>query len=364
MQSQPYRGPNPGYPQQRPQQQQQFAVELPAQWHGGNNPNGPANTGLYVSNHQISISQANTTSSRHELPEQYQNLQQAPSYIAPAFRQFSIPTDNDSLSSGFPYNPRLSSLRITPDQWQQFSTEVVNAAKLTFSEDVKAWGAGVGTGVGSSAFLLVFGPVVGYYTGKSVHKKTVIKKVKEKLSQPGELRNVFRQWNDGVFKERGLQAWLEPPTENMAEILVEVPPGASQKDVEQIAKRQARRFRVVIMPYDPGNPALGSHQSPNSPASSSQGGWTTNQSPTSPANGQVLYSQASWDARWDAQKNQQKPIQQNQTFQPMVPPKVPLEGAHEMPAGDARPMMSELDGSAPEPQVELYAAETPVRITQ
>lgn len=161
-----------------------------------------------------------------------------------------------------------------------------------------------------------------------------------------------------MFKERGLQAWLEPPTENMAEILVEVPPGASQKDVEQIAKRQARRFRVVIMPYDPANQALGSHQSPISPASSPQGGWTANQSPTSPANGQVLYSQASWDA----QKNQQRPIQQNQAFQPMVPPKVPLEGAYEMPVGDARPVVSELDGSAPLPP-ELYAAETPVRTT-
>jgi hypothetical protein len=234
---------------------------------------------------------------------------------------------------------------------------VVSAAKLTFSEDVKAWTAGVGTGAASSAFLLVLGPVVGYYTGKSVHKKTVVKKVKEKLSQPGELRNVLQQWNDGIFKERGLQAWLEPPTENTTEILVDVPPGTSQRDLEMIAKRQARRFRLIIMPYHPINPAIGAHQSPISLASSSQGGWPANQSPTSPENAQVLYSQASWEA----QRNQQKPVQQSQALQPMVPPKVPLEGAYEMPGGDSRPVVSELDGSAP---VELYAAETPVRSTQ
>ncbi len=55
--------------------------------------------------------------------------------------------------------------------------------------------------------------MVGCYTGKSVHKQTVLKKVKEKLAPDGELRNVFRRWNEGAFWERCVQVWLEAPTE-------------------------------------------------------------------------------------------------------------------------------------------------------
>ena len=96
----------------------------------------------------------------------------------PNWSQFSIATNNDSLSSGFPYSERLLGLGIPPPQWHDFTVEVANAAKLTKTEDMKAWITGVGTGAASSAFLLVFGPPIGYYIGKSIHKKTVVKKVR------------------------------------------------------------------------------------------------------------------------------------------------------------------------------------------
>ncbi len=96
-----------------------------------------------------------------------------------------------------------------------------------------------------SPFLLVFAPVVRYYAGKSVHKKTVIKKVKEKLAQNTELRLVLLRWNEGVFRERGMQAWLEPPSET-GEVLIDVQPGVKQKDIEKMAKKQARGLQLSL----------------------------------------------------------------------------------------------------------------------
>jgi hypothetical protein len=233
-------------------------------------------------------------------------LQQISHYTPLSFSPFSIPTDSDSLSSGFPYGPRLAQLRITREQWQQLSLEVVNTAKLSFSEDAAAWATGVGTGAASSAFLLVFGPAVGYYTGKAVHKRTVVKKVKEKLAQDGDLRNVLRRWNEGSFREKGTQVWMEAPSEQVA---VDVQPGVSSRDVEREAKKLARRFRIVVQPFDPRNAPLGqtgweSGQSPVSPAISlpgqnpeqiSQGqGWNQSQAPTKPYMALVQQSQLGW----------------------------------------------------------------------
>ncbi|KAH8759683.1 hypothetical protein F5882DRAFT_384469 [Hyaloscypha sp. PMI_1271] len=198
---------------------------------------------------------------------------------------------------GFPNTPRLSQLRITRDQWHQFSLEAVNAATLTFREDAAAWATGVGTGAASSAFLLVFGPAVGYYTGKAVHKRTVIQKVKEKLAQDGELRNALRSWNEGSFLERGIQVWLEAPSEEAA---VDVQLGMSRKDVEKEAKRLARRFRIVVQPCDPRSAPLGQGsweigQSPVSLGSGHQGeGWGAEQMPVKPYPAPVQHTQAGW----------------------------------------------------------------------
>jgi len=143
---------------------------------------------------------------------------------------------------------------------------------------------------------LVFAPVVGYYAGKSVHKKTVIKKVKEKLAQDTELRLVLLRWNEGVFRERGMQAWLEPPSKT-GEVLIDVHPGMKQKDIEKMAKKQGKRFTIVIMPYDPRNPPMGQifdPTSPVSPQSDGQGQWSTQQTPVTPRGGQPLYLNGSW----------------------------------------------------------------------
>jgi len=183
--------------------------------------------------------------------------------------------------------------------------------------------------------------VVGYYTGKSIHKKTVVKKVKEKLAQDGELRNVIRRWNEGSFRERGVQVWMEAPSE---EVAVDVQAGMSHGE----AKKLARRFRIVVLPWDPRSAPLGGQEvqmSPVSPLSESQVQW--GQSP-------VQYTQGQG---WGGNQMPMKPPGQqvqggwgNQ--QPIGNDGKPMMMVQELPVPVAAPFIAELDGgnaqSAPE----------------
>lgn len=141
-------------------------------------------------------------------------------------------------------------MKVTHDEWSLFSGEVVNAAKLTPSEDALAWATGITTGTVTTSVLLVLGPVVGYYTGRLVHRKAVVKSVKNKLGEEGDLRYVLRKWNDGVFERKGFQAWLELPLdpgqlhkEYLIDETIESP-----KAQKKAAKKAARRFRIIIVP--------------------------------------------------------------------------------------------------------------------
>lgn len=166
------------------------------------------------------------------------------------WNRFEIPTKNDSLSSGFPFHPRLYDLKVTHDQWSLFSSDLVNAAKLTLSEDFLSWASGITAGTITSPFLFVLGPVAGYYTGRLVHRKTVVKTVKERLGQEGDIRSVLRRWNKDTFEEKGFQAWLELPLDpkqlNKDEVMVDAPGDAKAK--KKAAKKAARRFRIIIVP--------------------------------------------------------------------------------------------------------------------
>ena len=97
--------------------------------------------------------------------------------------------------------------------------------------------------------LAVLWPGRGILRGEINTKKTVVKKVKEKLAEGGgDLRSVLRQWNEGMFAERGVQASLEPPTESGG-VVVDQWPGASRKDMERAKERMKKRFRIVQVPF-------------------------------------------------------------------------------------------------------------------
>jgi len=186
------------------------------------------------------------------------------------FDRFAIPTKNATLSSGFPYDPRVYDL-ITHDEWHLLSSDIVNAAKLSFTEDFAAWTMGVTTGTLTSAFLVIGGPVVGYYAGRAVHRKTVVKTVKERLDRDGDIRSVLRRWNDQKFTGRGFQVWLELPVDG-GEIVV--PQEKKPKSVRKAEKKTAKRFRIVIIPNNETvdqTPTYAGPWSPVSPYSSTGG---------------------------------------------------------------------------------------------
>lgn len=88
-----------------------------------------------------------------------------------------------------------------------------------------------------------------------MHKKAVVKKVKERLLQGGEIKGVLQRWNEGMFGERGFHAWLEVPSEE--------------------GGRDEKRFRIVIIQNTMVPPPH--QQSPTSPPLPGQN-WTLQQS--------------------------------------------------------------------------------------
>ncbi len=99
---------------------------------------------------------------------------------------------------------------------------------------------------------------------------------------------------------------MEAPSEQVA---VDVQPGMSSCDVEREAKKLAKRFRIVVQPFDPRNAPLGqtrweSEQNPMSPVISHSGqspeqisqgqGWNQSQVPTKPYTASVQQIQLDW----------------------------------------------------------------------
>ena len=164
---------------------------------------------------------------------------------------FRIPTKTDSLSSGFPFDNRLFEKRVTPDEWFLFSSEIVKAATLTLPEDLAAWAAGITTGTLSTGIAVFGGPFIGYYTGRAIHRKTVVKKVKEGLFHEGDLRLILKRWNEEVFKAKGFQAWLElPMVKGEHRVKVGDEQNAEKKSFHEKRKayKESRRFRILVIP--------------------------------------------------------------------------------------------------------------------
>ncbi|KAG9241757.1 hypothetical protein BJ878DRAFT_427417 [Calycina marina] len=168
-----------------------------------------------------------------------------------------VPTKNEALSSGFPYDPRLYGL-MSHDEWHDLSSDIVNAAKLTVAEDWGAWTTGLTTGTISSAFILFGGPVAGYYAGRAVHRKTQVKVVKERLERNGDIRSVLRRHNEQLAQSRGFQAWLELPIDGGEamnpqdkEQQKEGKTAKTIKSEKKVQQKIARRFKIVIVPVPP-----------------------------------------------------------------------------------------------------------------
>ncbi|RDW82296.1 hypothetical protein BP6252_03408 [Coleophoma cylindrospora] len=164
--------------------------------------------------------------------------------------QHVILTKTDSISSGFPFLSALYDYGVTHEQWFQFTSEIVDVAKLTFRSDLLAWTTGVV--VGTISTLVIVGPVAGYYAARPVHRKSVIKRVTSELRLGGRLRAILMHWNETVFQEKGFRAWLELPRlsgEDQPE--TDFDPDLSEsalKKAKSDREKESRRFKILILP--------------------------------------------------------------------------------------------------------------------
>ena len=203
--------------------------------------------------------------------------------------------------------------------------------------------------------LAVLWPGRGILRGEINTKKTVVKKVKEKLAEGGgDLRSVLRQWNEGMFAERGVQASLEPPTESGG-VVVDQWPGASRKDMERAKERMKKRFRIVQVPFDPRIHELGPSRvqlSPVLPLSQSQSSVRRSPSESHPTESS------------EGRRSQYLDEQEDAEEAPQLPPRKPGLGMNELAsdqgvfelASERTPVvLYELDGHSSEIQGNNYA---------
>ncbi|KAH8601926.1 hypothetical protein B0O99DRAFT_486886, partial [Bisporella sp. PMI_857] len=162
------------------------------------------------------------------------------------FDRITIATKNESLYSGFHYDERIWDY-ISHDEWHLLTSDITNAAKLTGIENWAAWTTGITTGALSSGFILVFGPVAGYYAGRAVHRKTVVKAVTKRLERDGDIRSVLRRWNEQNFAGRGFQVWLELPVDGGEVEIKEKKETKTHPSQKRAERKIKRRFKIVIM---------------------------------------------------------------------------------------------------------------------
>jgi hypothetical protein len=120
--------------------------------------------------------------------------------------------------------------------------------------------------------------------------------------------------------------WMEAPSE---QVIVDVLPGMSSRDAEKEAKKLARRFRIVVQPFD-------SRSVP-----SREGSWGNKESPVSP--GSLHHGQGRAPNQTPV-KPYMAPLQQAWGYQQTAQ----LDGKHtemvqELPGPLAAPFIAELD---------------------
>ena len=67
-----------------------------------------------------------------------------------------IKTRGPDLRSGFAYHPALYDLRVHPEQWEDFTSQITNATKLSTGDYAKVWGAATGVAFTGAIVTSVF----------------------------------------------------------------------------------------------------------------------------------------------------------------------------------------------------------------
>ena len=130
-----------------------------------------------------------------------------------AARRVRIVTRNNSLASGFPFDPKLTKYNVTKEEWEDFSTAVLDAADLPKGANW-AW---------------------------SYHRKDIARRLKKDLQYEGDTQRAINAWNRH-FRKKGFQASLELPGPPRHDVQPE-----NDEEVKQL-KLESKRFKMVITP--------------------------------------------------------------------------------------------------------------------
>lgn len=161
-----------------------------------------------------------------------------------------VKTRGSQLSSGFDYHPALFDLKVHPDKWTNFTDEVVNATKVSASDNRKAWAAATATAMSGAIITSVV-------LKKSMDRWYQEKRIKEGISDmsASSLGSVLQEWNDTYFTKQGLFVHLELSESAMKHQdqkskALRKPLFLYTKGQEREQKEDERKFVIVVTKLD------------------------------------------------------------------------------------------------------------------
>ncbi len=128
-------------------------------------------------------------------------------------RGLQVPTSSRIVSSGFPYPEILSSYRVTPADWAEFTSEITRAASMTAEDWALAVGGAAGTFAASGLIIGWWGVIPAYFVGRSIHRKREAENL-TKARNTGQLEAKLLKWNQDFFSPRGILIRLDLPGES------------------------------------------------------------------------------------------------------------------------------------------------------
>ncbi|KAI9820369.1 MAG: hypothetical protein M1827_005993 [Pycnora praestabilis] len=135
-------------------------------------------------------------------------------HTGPLTRGLQVPTTHRTPTSGFRYPSVLSSYDISPADWNDFTSEITQAAKMSSKDWWVTIGAGTGVALGCSLLLgFMLGVVPAAIVGTSMRRGKEKKNLRAAAAAAGHLATRLDRWNADFFGPRGIQIRLELPGE-------------------------------------------------------------------------------------------------------------------------------------------------------
>ncbi|CAK4031504.1 Hypothetical predicted protein [Lecanosticta acicola] len=161
-----------------------------------------------------------------------------------------IRTRGNGLKSGFPYHAGLFDLHVRPDQWEQFTAQVVESTKFTAGDHAQMWGAATATALSGALMTSI-------YVGRSMNRSLQEKKVRSGLqdTSDGGLGETLRRWNQNEFRDLGIFVHLElsesaMKRQHQKHHSFRKPTSLYSKHEDRDRKTEERKFCIVVSKLD------------------------------------------------------------------------------------------------------------------